>query len=347
MTLDVCFSGSFSGILKQHNRERNSVVGFDLYLDIGNLSEGVFSDIRKNAVNALYNDPWLDGEDLFDEKYWREARRKLTRIKEHAQNNEAIRVWYSMDVSDMCGFMFIMSELRDIPCKLTGICLQACPDWLAYASSAWGQVHPDNIDHFYPYEREISTREKGLYADRWEKVCSQPWAYRTYLNGSVTGIPVDFFDNWLLSFVPEGEFQMRDVLGKAIGAVNGVPQYEFWHMRLTELLQTERFEVTRDFSRSENDRPLVYNMWFKSRVPVNPCIPPSWSDEILARYGDVDSEGQYIPNENIDAVLKAAREKYPDFYCDVVEHPHWGSLLEIYENKESKKFKHRFRVEED
>ena len=59
----------------------------------------------------------------------------------------------------------------------------------------------------------------------------------------------------------------------------------------------------------------------------------------------IDSEGRYIPNENIDAVLKAAREKYPNLYCDVVEHPHWGCMLEIHENKDSKRFKHRFRVE--
>lgn len=345
MTLDVCFSDSFSGVLTQHNGSRKSVAALDLHLDIGDLSEGVFSERRKAAIDALGNDPWLWGEDLSDEEYWKENIKTLKRIKKHAKNNDNLCVWYSMDVREMCGFMFIMSELRDIPCKLTAICLQACPDWLAYTDSSWSQLNPDDIDHFYPYEREITTTGKELYANQWEEICSQPWELRTYLNGSVTGIPLDFFDNLLLSFIPEGEFRMMEVLGEMIASTNGAFQYDYWHMRLATLLHTERFEVTRDYSNKDDGNPPIYKMWFKSRVPVNPCIPPSWSDEIWARYGGIDSKGRYILKEHADAALNAAREKYPDFYCDIVDHPHWGYILAVKETEESKRFQHRFRVE--
>lgn len=343
--LDICFSDSFSGVLIQHNGSRSSVACLDMHLDIGDLSEGVFSDARKTAVNALYNDPWLYGEDLFDEKFWKEDIKTLNRIKKHAKNNGSLCVWYSMDVRDMCAFMFLMSELRDIPCNLSGICLQACPNWLAYTDGAWAALSPHEVDEFLPYEREISTMEKELYANKWAKIASQHWELRTFLNGSVTGIPTDFFDNLLLSFIPEGEFRMMDVLGNLLASTSGAAQYDFWHMRLTKLLHTDQFEMTRDYSNKDDQNPPLYKMWFRSRIPVTPCVQPSWKDEIMRHYGAIDSNGRYIPEANTSAVLDEVRKEYPNLYCGVCDHPHWGYILEVKENKESNQFKHRFRVE--
>lgn len=257
--LDVCFCGSFCGIMKVRKLPDSKVVYLDLNLDVGDLTGGVFSDARKKAVNALYDDPWLYGEALYDEDFWCEQVDQLNLIKSHAKNGGKVRIWYSLDAEAMCPFLFLMSELRDTVCDLHAICLQMCP---GHTFFSWGMLDWDDIDRFLPFVRKILPEEIAIYAKQWDDLCSSPWMLRTYLNGAVTGVPVDFFDSLLLSPIQDEEFRMMDVLGILLTSMQGAFQYCFCKARLAELLHSDRFEVTKVLPFKDH-QPPIYGMWFK------------------------------------------------------------------------------------
>lgn len=260
-TLEVCFCDSFCGILKVRKLPGSIIVPLNLYLDVGDLTRGVFSDMRKSAVNALCDDPWLYGEALFDEDFWRKQVDQLNLIKSHAKSGGKVRIWYSLDAEAMCPFLFLMSELRDTLCDLHAICLQMCP---GHKFFSWGVLDWDDVDQFLPFDREISPKEKSIYATQWDTLCSKPWKLRTYLNGAVTGVPEVFFDSLLLSPIQDKEFRMMDILGILLTSMQGAFQYCFCKMRLTELLHSARFEVTRALP-PKNQNPPIYSMWFKQK----------------------------------------------------------------------------------
>lgn len=260
-TLEVCFCSSFCGVLKIRKLPDSNIAYLNLNLDVGDLTTGVFSDMRKSAVNALFDDPWLYGEALFDEDFWNEQVDQLNLIKSHAKNGGKVRIWYSLDAEAMCPFLFLMSELRDTLCNLHAICLQMCP---GHTFCSWGMLDWSDVDRFLPFDQEISPEEKCLYATQWDTLCSKPWKLRTYLNGAVTGVPINFFDSLLLSPIQDEEFRMMDILGILLTSMQGAFQYYFCEMRLTELLHSTRFEVTRVLP-PKDQNPPIYNMWFKRK----------------------------------------------------------------------------------
>lgn len=346
MVLDVCFSDSLAGNLIMHNGTVKSVANLDLHLDVGNLSEGIFSKKRKAAINALYRDPWLYGESIYNWRYWKKKTETLERIKEHARNGGEVRVWYSMDVKDLCGYMFLLSELKDINCEVWGVLLQASPDWLACADGGWGQIERGDVESFLRSAWKVPPGERAQYAKKWEELCTQPWTLRTCMNGTVIGVPEDFFDSLLLSYIPQGEFRMMEVLGELIRNCGGAVQYDYWHGRLTALLHTERFELTRDYSEKESKdyNPPIYKMWFRSRIPVMPCMPLRRSDEIMRCYGEIDAKGRYIPEANAQNVIDFLQKECPEGYCGLCDHDHWGRIIELKESRESKHFFARYPV---
>ncbi len=346
MVLDVCFSDSFAGTLIMHNGTAKSVVNLDLHLDVGDLSKGVFSRERKIAVNRMFRDPWLYGESIYLSRHWKKMAQTLENIKEHARNGGQLRVWYSMDVKDLCGYMFLMSELKDITCEVWGVLLQACPEWLDRADNGWGRLSWGDVDAFSSCAWKIPVEERLLYANKWEELCSQPWTLRTCLNGTVIGVPEDFFDSLLLSYIPQGEFRMMEVLGELIRNTGGAVQYDYWHGRLTALLHTERFELTRDYSDKESKdyNPPIYKMWFRSKVPVAPCVPSSHEKQIMRGYGDIDAKGRYIPEANAQAVIEFLQKERPECYCGLCNHNHWGRIIEVKESRESERLLARYSV---
>lgn len=357
MALDVCFNDSFTGQLimnkggKDFPGSYKDVVCLYLHLDVGDLTEGVFSEKRIASVNALTDDPWLYGEGFFNKKEQKAKKQTLERIKKHAQSGEKIRVWYSMDAIEMCSFMFLMSELRGIDCDIGGICLQACPDWQEYVVTSWGQLSGyEELAAFLPYERTITPGERQRYAEEWERLCSQPWPLRTFLNGNVIGVPFDFFDSFLLSYVPEGEFRMMEWLGQVMVNNPVASQYDFWHMRLCQLLRTDRFEMTRDYSAERAERypdnfsPPMYSMWFKSHEPGFRYREEALGEMLLRLWGEIDFRGRFIPERNVEAALALAREQEPKRYCAVCDDSHGGRILAVKETSDSKGFIHRISV---
>ncbi len=264
-TLEICFCDSFCGVLKVRKLPNSIVVPLRLHLDIGDLTQGVFSDDRKEAVDALFDDPWLHGEAIYDDEFWDEQVQFLNKIKSHAKSGGKIRIWYSLDAESMCPFLFLMSELRDISCGLHGICLQMCP---GHTFFSWGMLDWNDVDRFLPFAREILPEEKSVYAAQWDTLCEKPWKLRTYLNGAVTGVPVTFFDPLLLSPIGDKDFRMMDILRTLLTSMQGVFQFDFCHMRLTKLLHSARFEIAKTTPMKDN--PPIYGMWFKRKpIPQN------------------------------------------------------------------------------
>ncbi|MGN0134829.1 MAG: DUF1835 domain-containing protein, partial [Anaerotignum sp.] len=80
--IEIVFGRGTGSMLKSAGVSEKYIYCFDLSLSLENLMEKPYPD--------------------------------LTELRTRAENGEPLRVWYSQDPDEMCGFWWLMSELEDL-----------------------------------------------------------------------------------------------------------------------------------------------------------------------------------------------------------------------------------------
>ncbi len=219
------------------------VVALTLALDIGDIS-GMDSDmnVRKKVLSELFADfPGVSDE------IWRTNQHALTRIQEARSTLEPIRMWVcTSDPVEMCSLFFICHLMVDASTPLSVVCVprQNEKDNSIVYYRGTGEIPAEEFGAMAQYEEPISKLQRIAYANTWNDLVRDNAPLRVIINGSVIGVPDDFYDFALRGNIPDGEFKVAQLIGKTLIQISGVGDRWLFQRMQTMIQSGELIEVS-------------------------------------------------------------------------------------------------------
>ena len=200
------------------------VYGFSLCLSLGDISEKIPGPIRRQVLCAYCGfspsvpgigeqlDRWIDG-----------GAETLRAVLERSAAGEPVRLWYSDQPDELCGFYWLLARLDGLE-SCGPVSAVKLPRWDQRDNSvvtytAWGDVPPGEWSRFLPLEQPISPILRRACANRWKELQKENTPLRAVLNGVLAGVPEDFYDSFIRRTLArmEREFNESRLIGEVIG----------------------------------------------------------------------------------------------------------------------------------
>lgn len=271
--LDVCFDPSLGGmlIMNRFNSElgepSRDVITLGLYLDVGDLTDGVFSEKRKKAAAGLFKDQWLGKRSFVDKRHWDATINHLEMIRNRAINGEHIRIWYGVDADSYSSFMWLVSELQNCNAYITAVAFGDLAYELEPHCYNWVRTDSKDLSLFLQAEHTLTYKQQTNISLRWKEICASKLPLRIVLNGHVVAVNEDYYDRMILDSLPDEPF----VPGHAMRAMmNNTPTslpYDFIIRRMCDLFR-EHCEIV---EQKKNGQGFLFDqlVFRKKSNPLN------------------------------------------------------------------------------
>lgn len=241
--LDVCFDPALGGMLiagrfdPELGEPGRDVVTLELYMDVGDLSEGVFSEKRKKAAAGLFKDPWMGKRSFVDKRHWDAAVKSLELIRRRAVSGERVRIWYGPDADSCSSFLWLVSELQPGNANLSAVAFSDLAYELEAHCCNWVRASLEDLPLFVQTERVLTPRQQANIAQRWNTICSSTLPLRIVLNGSVVPVEEDYYDAMICSSLPDRPFMSGQVIGLMMKNYPADLPYYYLERRMCDLLR--------------------------------------------------------------------------------------------------------------
>lgn len=212
------------------------VEALTLALDIGDISD---MDTAINPRQKIIEDLFADFPGV-TEAIVKTNLNALARIQQAKETMEHIRIWVcSGNPGELCGLYYICSILADVK---TPVSVVRVPDFIerdnviiSYRNI--GKIIPEALGAIAAYEEPVSESRRRFFANSWVELVHENAPLRAVVNGSITGVPIDFFDFALRANMPEGEFIVAKLIGKTLGQLSGVGD-RWLYLRIQAMLES-------------------------------------------------------------------------------------------------------------
>jgi hypothetical protein len=239
---------NWSGITMEGSSK--DVEALTLALDIGDISD---MDTHMNARKKLLDVLFADFPGVYD-KIWETNQHTLTRLQEAKATLEPVRVWICVsDPAELCGLYFVCRLMVDVqtPLSVVRVPAQVEKDNSIISYRSTGEINPEAFGAFTEYEELISELQRRAYANIWGHLVRENVPLRAVINGSLIGVPKDFYDFALRANMPDGNFKIAQLIGKTVSHIPGVGD-RWLFLRIQTMLQSgELISV----SATTNDHP--------------------------------------------------------------------------------------------
>lgn len=221
--IEVTFTESAGGGLMYAQRlyfEDSVVTCLPLGLSLGDIRTDVCGPERCAFLQdmILINDPEYShvAEEELDT-----SRKAMEQILRSAVSGEPVRLWYSDNPDEICGFYHILSLLH-IGSDIRAIKLPEYTeegDTLS-CSCGWGNILPGKFADYLKYEEKISENAHRMYRTRWNSLVQENAPVRAVINGKVASAGEELYDFYILRELNAREevfheaFLIGDILGK-------------------------------------------------------------------------------------------------------------------------------------
>jgi hypothetical protein len=215
------------------------VAPLSLYLDIGDISDTLDMEagmpVRKRALECLFGKyPGVPDE------IWKTNQNTLSRLKEAKKTLEPVRLWVCAgNPAELCGLYFICFLMQDAAAPLSVV---RVPEGIekdgniivSYRNT--GEISPEDMGKYTEYEQPVSPGQRIVYATSWSGLARENAPLRAVVNGTLMGVPEDFYDFTLRANIPDGEFRIAQLIGRTLGLTPGIG--DLWlYLRVEAMLQ--------------------------------------------------------------------------------------------------------------
>ncbi len=212
------------------------VEALTLVLDKGDISDlDTDMNSRPKLLDQLFGDyPGVSGE------IWTTSKQALTRLQEAKATREAVRIWVCAgNPEELCGLYYVCHLLEDaaVPLSMVGITEEVEKDKGMISYRSVGEIIPEALGGYAAGAKPISPLRRKVYADTWLDLVRENAPLRAVINGSLLGVPEDFYDFALRANMPEGEFKMAWLIGSTLGQIPGVGD-RWLFLRVQKMLET-------------------------------------------------------------------------------------------------------------
>lgn len=179
--IEIVFGKTAIHSLRRAGKNEKDIYCFDIDLSVGNLMEKAYPD--------------------------------LTELRTRAENGEPLRVWYSQDPDEMCGFWWLMSELEDLEdIQIHGIELPSYyerPDDVVIIWDKWEEVAPEEWPLFLSKENLLPRNFRRGCALEWQELVWEDAPLRAVVNGKLVSASEKLYDCFLRKDVEPAQHRKR------------------------------------------------------------------------------------------------------------------------------------------
>lgn len=240
----------------------------DVAWSMGDISDSDIGDGRRAVMEqASYICPNSPIENSI-----RSAQRSLHAILDRATQGEAVRIWYSHNPDEMCGFYWLLSKMK--AAATSGpIYAVKLPEW-EYSGentlctyTGWGEIEPGALGRYAFWQQEVKPPLLTACSMHWAQLQKENAPLRIYLNGRLQSAPETIYDSFILRELDAQPDEFKEA--HAIGAILGKYQLgigDIWiALRIEQFIQEGMFEV---LTTSDTGRPIYRRMLRKSKVEL-------------------------------------------------------------------------------
>ena len=162
--------------------------------------------------------------------------------------NRDIWIWVAANKHDVCGYYWLMTQLKDYAGRVSVLHLNNLP----FINEKGAIFYPENLHEILPKEflkakklaRVITPSEFELDPDEWAKIC-QSGKYVRILEGAkkLSLHDIDFFDKYLEEFIPSNFQKASRVINTFLSKSRQVTGDAFILWRLKQFIEAGKIEA--------------------------------------------------------------------------------------------------------
>ncbi len=203
---------------------------------------------------VLMHSPYEDQLDIVDDKLT--VHQLLQKMSE--DNAAEVWIWMGQNAHDVCGYYWLMSQLKDFAGRIQILYLNNLP----FFNEKGNIFYPTQLHQIQPKEflkakklaRPITLSEFEVDPDEWKKICSENTLVRFLEGGKkIAGKEVDFFDKYLIAQITSDAQKLNKVLSAAMSKMPNQTGDAFLVWRLKELANAEKILVNGDWEKGWKD----------------------------------------------------------------------------------------------
>lgn len=238
--IEVCFDSLFAEKLayinikkKRDGKVPNDVYAIDLMLSCGSLKDGIFSENRFKYLSDLSFDKWMGSEAFYTKAEWETAQELFAKIVEQAKMGEEILIWISLAPKVICDFLFLLFEIGTH--KNISIINYDKEILLDFSETEYYKLQNTKC--------ALSESDFNNAIESWERIVKIQEPIRALVDGSIVGVEEDFYDDIILSCIPEGEFIAADLFYNLHETKTAFCTHDFLIKRVCNILRSDKIEV--------------------------------------------------------------------------------------------------------
>ncbi len=202
-------------------------------------------------TSILEFSPYQDQINIVDDKL---AVHQLLRTLEE-NSEEIVWIWMGQNAHDVCGYYWLMSQLKDLQGRIQVLYLNNLP----FINEKGSIFYPVYLHEIQPKEflkakklaRPITLSEFEVDPDEWKKTCSENAMVRFLEGGKkIVGKEISFFDADILTNVTSEPQKLSRVLSNTLNRMKVKTGDVFIVARIKALAEMERVVTSGDWQKN-------------------------------------------------------------------------------------------------
>jgi hypothetical protein len=202
---------------------------------------------------VLENSPYTDAINIVDDKLT--VHHLTQRLQEEKDD---CWIWMGQNAHDVCGYYWLMSQLKDYQGKIFVLYLNNLP----FINEKGQLFYPTNLFEIQPKEflkakklaRPISLSEFEVDPDEWKKLCSENAIIRTLEGGKkIVSRSEDYYDAAILNLLNAEPQKLNKVLQHFYSKTKIQTGDLFLVWRIKKLAEQNKLAIVGDWSKGWKD----------------------------------------------------------------------------------------------
>ncbi len=268
--INVTFSDSLTGSLKmadyyakRYDSEikdlKENIFSLILGLDLGDISELEPGEKRVKDFVKLYGEE----DNLLRTEWFYEQLDRIEKIKELLRKGHEIRIWYSENAREFCGFCWLLTILDLWGIENDRILFEKLPNSIIHYNGEFetfgssGMFDPEFLQLWACEQRYLTESYKKYHINQWKRAMAENKGMRITLNEQILSVNVDFYDSVILSEIEKLDdvFREAEAVGQIIAKLYTTDA--FIVQRIDTMIEQGRFEIVEE---AKNNQPNYFRL---------------------------------------------------------------------------------------
>jgi len=203
---------------------------------------------------VLEYSPYTEQLNIVDDKMT--VHNLITTLDEYPE--EEIWIWMAQNAHDVCGYYWLMSQLKEYQGRVQVLYLNNLP----FINEKGNIFYPVYLSEIQPKEflkakklaRPITLSEFEVDPDEWKKYCNENAIVRFLEGGKkLAAKDADFYDRDILNIVNFGPQKLLKLIGNALSKMKVKTGDAFLVWRIREMVAEGKLEVIGDWAKGWKD----------------------------------------------------------------------------------------------